>query len=124
MNIEKIIEELADCMGVSVEDIKGRSRKRELVIVRQIVIYCLKKITGASLKSVGEHLYRDHTTAIHAIKCVNNMYETRNDEFMGCFKKLPHMHKVMISRDTASFVINDTLRMAKIKICSLKCKVA
>ena len=125
MNTEKIIEELAECMGVSVKAIHSKSRKRELVITRQIAHFCAKQLTGLTLKSIGQAIGgRDHTTVINSIKCVNDMYDTQNDEFMACFKKLPHMYKVLISRDSATYVIKDTLRMAKIKIVSLKCKVA
>ena len=122
--IEKIIAELAECMGATATEIKGKSRKRELVITRQIAMYCIKQITGLSLKSVGIALKRDHTTVIHSIKCVNDMYDTKNDEFMECFKKLPHLYKVLISHDTAAYVIKDTLKIAKIKVVSIKFKAA
>jgi len=122
--IEKIIAELAECMGTTATEIKGKSRKRKLVITRQIGQVCAKELTGLSLKTVGQAFNRDHTTVIHSIKCVNDMYDTKNDEFMECFKKLPHLYKVLISHDTAAYVIKDTLKIARIKVVSIKFKAA
>ncbi len=60
-----------------------KSRKRELVFARQLIMYFMKKYTKMSLKSIGSEFAgasngkkKDHTTVIHSIRTVNNLMDT------------------------------------------------
>jgi chromosomal replication initiator protein len=59
--------------------IASRSRKGELVELRQIWMQLMYKYSGLSLSKVGDIAGRDHTTVIHAINKVDAMclYEKR-----------------------------------------------
>ncbi len=63
--------------------IHSKSRKRERVIARQLIMYFTKKYTTMSLKSIGEKFQstvpgkgKDHTTVIHSIKTINDLRDT------------------------------------------------
>ncbi|MEX0884396.1 MAG: helix-turn-helix domain-containing protein, partial [Cyclobacteriaceae bacterium] len=54
-----------------------KTRKKEIVIARQVAMYFSKEFTNHSLKSIGYHFGgRDHSTVIHAVQSVNDLMET------------------------------------------------
>lgn len=72
-----VIETVAETAGVTLQAIKSRSRKRELVEARQIAMTLLKSETKMTLKTIGSFFSgRDHTTVIHAINTVEDLTET------------------------------------------------
>jgi chromosomal replication initiator protein len=74
--IQKIVSEY---FGLTIDSLKAKTRKKEIVTARQIAMYFAKEHTGFSLKSIGYHFGgRDHSTVIHAIHTVNDfMMEKR-----------------------------------------------
>jgi chromosomal replication initiator protein len=80
VNIDTVQEAVADYFGLTVGDLKAKSRKRELVYARQVAMYVAKEKTTLSLKSIGYHFGdRDHTTVIHAIHAVSDMLRDKPD---------------------------------------------
>jgi chromosomal replication initiation ATPase DnaA len=65
--------------GVSVEEIKGHTRERRVLVWRQVYCWYGYHWCKRTLKEVGVSINRDHTTVITAIDRVNNMIDT-NDE--------------------------------------------
>ena len=63
--------------GVSVEDIKGKDRKGDIVTARHIYRYLAQKHTSWSLSFVSEALdgAGDHSSCLHSIKIINNELE-------------------------------------------------
>ncbi len=77
LSIEYILKVSCDHFDVSVEMIKSKSRKREIVQVRQIAMYFSKKMTKNSLTSIGAQIgNKDHATVLHSCKTVDNLIET------------------------------------------------
>lgn len=76
VNIDTIQEIVSDYYDVSIADLKGKSRKKELVYPRQVAMYFAKELTDLSLKSIGYHFGgRDHSTVIHAIQTISDLME-------------------------------------------------
>jgi chromosomal replication initiator protein len=72
ISIDGILEAVNEHFGTTLEDLKSKSRKRELVYPRQVAMYLLKELTDLSLKSIGYHFGgRDHSTVIHAIQTIS-----------------------------------------------------
>jgi hypothetical protein len=68
---------VAEHFNISAESMSLRTKKREIVLPRQISVYLFKKFTMMSLKMIGESFGgRDHTTAIHSIQTVIDLMET------------------------------------------------
>jgi len=77
VGIEFIQKSVSEHYGINVEDLKAKTRKKEIVVARQVSMYFCKEFTNHSLKSIGYHFGgRDHSTVIHAITTVNDMMET------------------------------------------------
>ena len=73
-NIQKLV---ADHLKVPVETLFGKTRKRSIVIARQLSMYLAKTMTDKSLKNIGEVFGgRDHSTVIYSIKTVQDLMET------------------------------------------------
>ena len=77
LTIEDIVKKVADYYGVEPEAINTRSRKREVVLVRQVAMYFAKKYLDLSTAKIGLYIgNRDHATVLHACKTVANLADT------------------------------------------------
>ena len=76
---ELIIQTVAEHYGITMADIAGNKRNNEIVIPRQIAMYLCRKMTDASLKSIGSLLgKRDHTTIINGQKKIEEELKANN----------------------------------------------
>ncbi len=77
VGIEFIQKSVSEYYGIHPDELKAKTRKKEIVIARQVAMYFSKEFTQHSLKSIGYHFGgRDHSTVIHAVQTVNDMIET------------------------------------------------
>ena len=77
VNVDYIQKYVSNYFDVSVDLLKAKTRKREIVVARQVAMYLTKEYTNMSLKSIGNEFgNRDHSTVIHAITTVNDMMDT------------------------------------------------
>lgn len=64
---KQVLQAVSEYFGISGEDLTGNSRKKELVVPRQIAMFIMREEIGYSYPAIGQELGgRDHTTAIHA----------------------------------------------------------
>jgi chromosomal replication initiator protein len=62
-----IIAQTASYFGLSIDDLCGPSRSRNLVTARQIAMYLCRELTELSLPKIGQQFgNRDHTTVMYA----------------------------------------------------------
>ncbi len=88
VNIDTIQEMVSDYFDISVADLKGKSRVKELVYPRQVAMYFAKELTDLSLKAIGNHFGgRDHSTVIHAVNSINESME-KEDSVRDTIQKL------------------------------------
>ncbi len=77
ITIEFIQELVANHFNVDVERLAGKTRKRQVVIARQLSMYLAKQLTDKSLKAIGELFGgRDHSTVIYSCNTVQDLMET------------------------------------------------
>lgn len=81
-----IINMISEKSGMPIDIIKSKSRKRNIVEVRQLCMYFIYK-AGYTLKQTGLFFKKDHATVIHACKTINNLFET-NKVFIEKYKNL------------------------------------
>ena len=56
---------------------ESKSRKREVIICKQTVVYFLRKnLPKATLKHIGMETGYDHATVIHSLKATQNLIDT------------------------------------------------
>ncbi len=78
----QVLEAVASFYDLSLEDLKGKSRKKETVVPRQIVMYLLREEVKSSYPTIGRELGgRDHTTAMHACQKIES--QVQKDESLS-----------------------------------------
>ena len=65
-----MIRAVADFFGVSVEALSSRSRKRSILLPRQLAMFLMHRYTDASLAEIGRALGRNHPAVRNAIRVV------------------------------------------------------
>lgn len=77
ITVEYIQKLVAEHFSLPVEKLQGKTRKRQVVIARQLSMYLAKNLTDKSLKAIGENFGgRDHSTVIYSCKTVQDLMET------------------------------------------------
>lgn len=67
ISIEEVVRRIAQYYEVAEKSIYEKTRKKEVVKPRQVIMYVLREEFNASYPSIGEKLGgRDHTTVIHS----------------------------------------------------------
>ena len=70
---EMIMQTVSDYYSVTLSELVGPTRKREVTVPRQVAIYLTREMTGMSLPQIGEVFGgRDHTTIMHSCKVMEN----------------------------------------------------
>ncbi len=71
ITVELIMKAVADHYHISIRDILGKKRSRNLARPRQIAMAITKELTHLSLPAIGDAFGgRDHTTVMHAVKTI------------------------------------------------------
>jgi len=77
ISVNNIKQLVADHFEVPIEKLHSKTRKRSVVIARQLSMYLAKNYTNSSLKSIGSNFGgRDHSTVIYSLKAVKDLMDT------------------------------------------------
>ena len=83
ITVESILDLVCDYFDVPVDMVRGQTRKRHVVVARQISMYLAKEHTDCSLKKIGSHFgNRDHSTVIYSCRTVRDLMDT-DDAFLN-----------------------------------------
>ena len=67
LTVDEILEKVCKHYNVEQRQVSGKSRKRELVIARQVSMYLAQKYTKMPASRIGKLVGgRDHSTVIHS----------------------------------------------------------
>lgn len=74
---KKLLQVVSEFFDISLGDLLGSSRKKELVVPRQISMYLMREELKASYPNIGNDIGgRDHTTAMHACIKITTLLES------------------------------------------------
>lgn len=74
---EAVLAIVADTLRVSIDDLKGSSRRREISTARQFGMYLMRQHTDLSLPKIGEVFGgKDHTTVLYSCEKIAHMIES------------------------------------------------
>jgi len=77
LSSQELVDHIADFFHITVDDLVGKSRKKELVLPRQIAMYLMREELSSSYPNIGQELgNRDHTTAMHAYTKIHTAIES------------------------------------------------
>jgi chromosomal replication initiator protein len=91
--IDQVQQLVANNYNISVEDIRGKKRKAEINLPRQISMYICRVVLGESLTKIGiEFGGKDHTTVMHSVDKITNEIKT-NEELAVEIEKIVNQIK-------------------------------
>lgn len=74
---EGIVDVVCDYFKIEPDSIQKNTKKREIVVARQVSMYLCKKLTNDSLSTIGKYLgNRNHSTVVYACRAVEGLIET------------------------------------------------
>lgn len=72
-----LLSKCCDHFGCLPKDFHSKTRRREVVLSRQMFMHCLYLSTNLSLAQVGERAGgKDHATVLHSMRTINNLLAT------------------------------------------------
>lgn len=77
---QDIQEVVADKYHVKLSDLRGKTRKKEIALARQIAMYLCRDILSISLVSVANEFNRDHSTIMYGYDKIEDMMQ-KNEDF-------------------------------------------
>ena len=77
ITVDFIKQIVADHFQLPIDKLAAETRKRQIVIARQLSMYLAKNMTNNSLKAIGDQFGgRDHSTVIHSCRAVQDLMDT------------------------------------------------
>jgi len=79
VSVEEVVRRIAHYYDIAEKSIYEKTRKKEVVRPRQVIMYVLREEFNISYPSIGEKLGgRDHTTVIHSCEKIKEEIKTNN----------------------------------------------
>ncbi len=79
ITIDDISKAVCSYLNIAENKLREKTRKKEIVLARQLAMYFSKELTKSSLKTIGLHFGgRDHSTVIHACNSIEEMKNNDN----------------------------------------------
>jgi len=77
ITIDKIQKQVSEYFNVTLSDMKGKKRTKQITFPRQIAMYIIREITDYSTTEIGlEFGGRDHTTVMHSCQRIEDRMKT------------------------------------------------
>jgi chromosomal replication initiator protein len=80
ITIDSVIKEVSSYYSIKTSDLKSTRRIKSIMGPRQVAIYLSRKLTNASLVSIGEKFGgKDHATVIHSIRKIEEELKVKKE---------------------------------------------
>src|SRR5690606_15826516 len=77
LTMPDIVKLTCKTFNVSADDVRGKGRRQELVVPRQVSMYLIRELTTHSYPEIGQYFSgRDHSTVMYAVQKVTAGLET------------------------------------------------
>ena len=70
----ELMREVAAAYGVTLDDIRSRSRVARLATARAVTCFLLNRCLNMSTNEVGKAIFRDHASVMHSCRQVEGFY--------------------------------------------------
>ena len=75
VTFETITQSVSSYYKIDPDELFTKSRKREVADARQMIMYLAKKHTSMKFKTIGTRMARNHSTVMHACRCIDERLE-------------------------------------------------
>ncbi len=74
---EMVVNAVCEYFSIEADSIQKNTKKREIVVARQVAMFLCKKLTNDSLATIGKALgNRNHSTVVYACRAVQGLMDT------------------------------------------------
>jgi len=87
-DLHNILRMASEFFSVSVEDVRGRKRRRNIIFARHAYCLAARTFTGKSTIAIGRVIGRHHATVLNSIEAASNMIDTGFGDFKNKFEYL------------------------------------
>ena len=82
VSVQEVVKTIANFYGVEENSIYEKTRRKEVVRPRQVIMFFLREDFRISFPTIGDKMGgRDHTTVIHSCEKIKN--DLRNDSILN-----------------------------------------
>ena len=82
IQMNTLLHRASTITGYTIEEITGRCRDRQLVMVRHCLIWTLRQYRRMPLNAIGRIFDRDHTSVMHACQKVRDYIECQDEMYL------------------------------------------
>ncbi len=75
-SLDEIVSAVSEYYHISTSDIKSKKRSRGIVVTRQVCIHIINRLTDCSSTEIGSYFNKDHSTVLHSLKMIENLFKT------------------------------------------------
>ena len=80
LTMPDILKRTAEHFGVKPDDVRGKGRRQELVVPRQVAMYLIRELTTHSYPEIGQYFAdRDHSTVMYAVQKIEGIIQEAGD---------------------------------------------
>jgi len=95
--LDEIARAVSTASGVTVSEMRSPNRERHNVIARQVFFYIGRR-AGFSWMKLGQYMLRDHSTAIHGYRQINDLMSLPKSNFIETQTYI-HAREILAARD-------------------------
>jgi chromosomal replication initiator protein len=97
ITLEQIQRMVAEHFNLPEDNLQGKTRKRNIVMARQLSMYLAKNLTNYSLVKIGNTFGgRDHSTVIYSIRAIKDLLDT-DEKFKSSVTELENKIKLSMT---------------------------
>ena len=112
--LEKILNIVSDYFEILKQDVKGKSRKSEYRLPRQIFHYFAKKYTKKTFEKIGEITNNEYSSVIHSCKVINNYIFTNDSEINTIVNDLTTILNRKLKQKSSTYYLKEFRRIFEI----------
>ena len=113
-HLDQIYTDIKNAIGY---DFKVKSRRTKYTFARYIFMFAAKE-RGFNYTQISSYLgKRDHTNTNHGLSIFKDLLDTREDEFMKMWAKIPTIYKAF---GVTTYAMSKAIKLPKSQVVSLK----
>ena len=113
--------------GISIEDMKGRSRFTPIVEARRVAMVLIRKTLGLTLVATARHFEKDHATVLHACRQHEDLMDVDRDyrEYYAVCELAVENDELLKVKDSRDIIIalTERVRTLEEEVKELKSKI-
>ncbi len=80
LTMPDILRRTSEHFGVKPDDVRGKGRRQELVVPRQVAMFLIRELTTHSYPEIGDYFSgRDHSTVMYAVQKIQALLDEDGD---------------------------------------------